>query len=157
MRGRIIAMAIFASAVSAVPAMACTIILPAPRAGETLAQVAFRQDRFQQQRLRREASAVYLARVVSSAQGPYFRPSLSIEGDRPPRRADASPPTNCEPSTPAPGELRIVFTRRIVPSDDFWRPWRWGRHVVIGSRRPGEVADPALAAALREAAARIAP
>lgn len=157
MKGRVIAMAMLATVVSAAPAMGCTIILPAPRPGETLAQLAFRQDRLHQQRLRREASAVYLARVVSSAQGPYFRPSLSIEGARPPRRADASPDTNCEPSTPGPGELRIVFTRRIGPSDDFWRPWRWGRHVVIGSRRPGEVADPALAAALRDAAARIAP
>ena len=157
MSGRIIATTVLVTAIAAAPALACTIILPAPSAGETVAQVAFREDRTQQQRLRREASATYLARVVQSAQVPYFRPSLSIEGARPPRRADASPHTNCEPSAPAPGELRIVFTRRTGPSDDFWRPWRWGRHVVIGSRRPAEVADPALAAALREAAARIAP
>jgi hypothetical protein len=155
--GRLLATMALATAVSAGPAMACTILLPAPRAGETLAQVAFRQDRLQQQRLRHEATAIYLARVIPTAQGPYFRPSLSIEGARPPRRASASPTSDCEPSTPAPGELRLVFTRTIGPSDDVWRPWRWGRPVVIGSRRPAEVADPGLAAALRKAAARIAP
>lgn len=154
--GRIIATAALASAISAAPVVACTILLPAPRAGETLAQVAFRQERIEQQRLRRQATAVYLARVTASARGPYFRPVLAMEGGRPPRRAEARDGPNCGPSTPAPGELRIVFSRRTGPSEAPWRPWRWGDPVVIGSRRPAEVADPGLARALREAAARLA-
>ncbi len=64
MSGRIIATTVLVTAVAAAPALACTIILPAPSAGETVAQVVFREDRTQQQRLRREASATYLARVV---------------------------------------------------------------------------------------------
>ena len=156
MRGRrIFALAAAAALVLAAPAIACTVILPVPGEGETLAQVAFRQDGLHQRRLRGEATAVYLARVTPARDGFYFRATVPIEGEQPPRRAEVRPGPDCEPSSPAPGELRIVFARRVRPADDFWRPWRWGRQVVIGSRRPAEVADLGLARALRDAAARV--
>ncbi|RZJ02804.1 MAG: hypothetical protein EON89_13930 [Brevundimonas sp.] len=134
-------------------ALACTVIIPPPRPGETLVQAAIRMERREQRRLRTEASHVYLARVVEEQDGRFFQPVLAIDGSSPPRRVSAANQTNCEPSEAAAGELRIVFARRLGPADMPWRPWKWGEGALLGSRRPGEVVDRDLAAALRRAAA----
>jgi hypothetical protein len=133
-------------------ALACTVIIPPPGPGETLAQAAIRIERREQRRLRAEASHVYLARVVERAGGRVFQPVLAIDGSSPPRRVSAANHTHCEPSEAAAGELRIVFARRLGPANLRWRPWRWGEGVLLGSRRPGEVLDRDLAAAFRRAA-----
>ena len=134
-------------------AFACTVIIPPRAPGETILQAVTRMERRDQRFLRAEASHVYLARVVEERSGRFFEPVLVIDGSSPPRRVSAHNRTNCEPSEPAPGELRIVFTRRLGPAEFPWRPWKWGANALLGSRRPGEVVDRDLAAALRRAAA----
>lgn len=133
-------------------ALACTIIIPPPRPGETLLQAAIRMERTQQRRLRAESSHVYLARVVRDGRRIVFEPVLVIDGSSPPRHVPASNNTNCEPSEPVMGELRIVFARRLSPAEFPWRPWRWGQGALLGSRLPGEVVDLDLASALMKAA-----
>ena len=133
-------------------ALACSIIIPPPRPGENMRQAVIRMERAQQQRLRAAASHVYLARVVREDQGLVFTPVLTIDGSAPPREVSASRSTNCEPSDPMAGELRIVFARRTGRADHPWKPWRWGEGVALGSRQPGEVVDLDLAQALGRAA-----
>lgn len=134
-------------------ASACMVIIPPREPGETILQAVTRMERRDQRRLRTEASHVYLARVVEGRSDRFFEPVLAIDGPSPPRRISAANRSNCEPSEPAPGELRIVFTRRLGPADFPWRPWKWGANTLLGSRRPGEVVDRDLAAALSRAAA----
>jgi hypothetical protein len=132
-------------------ASACTLILDAPRPGQTPEQAAIRMERAQQRQLRAQASHVFLGRVVGSGTDGYFEPVLTIKGGPPPRRVPAFSRNHCEPSEPRPGELRIVFAQRLGRMDYPWRPWRWGDGVLLGSRRPGEVKDRDLAAALGRA------
>lgn len=148
--GTLLALALW---VAAETASACTLILDAPRAGETLEQVANRMERAQQRQLRSQASHVFLGRVVASGTDGYFEPVLAIKGGRPPRRVPMFSRNHCEPSEPRAGELRIVFAQRLGRTDYPWRPWRWGDGVLLGSRRPGEVRERDLAAALRQAVA----
>ncbi len=138
-------------------ALACSIILPAPRPGEAIEAVVDRVERGTQQTLRGHATHIFLARVLAHPRRPSnFQPVVALKGDTPPRQMSAASREPCEPTTPAPGELRIVFAQRISISDMPWRPWRWGDLVVIGSRRPDEVRDPELATLLRRAARRAA-
>jgi hypothetical protein len=132
-------------------ALACTIILPPLRPGETREQSAIRMERARQRDMQAQATHVFLGRVVGSGIESYFEPVLAIKGSRPPRRVPAFNRDDCERSEPAAGELRIVFAQRPGRTAFPWRPWRWDDGVLLGSRRPDEVKDRDLAAALRRA------
>ncbi|HZV85866.1 MAG TPA: hypothetical protein VFF48_12845 [Brevundimonas sp.] len=151
MSTRVAALLGLALGMAAGSASACTLILDPPRSGETMEQVAIRMERAQQRQMGMQASHVFLGRVVGGGTGGYFEPVLAIKGGSPPRRVPAFSRAHCEPSEPAAGELRIVFSQRLGRADYPWRPWRWGDGVLLGSRRPAEVKDRDLAAALRRA------
>ncbi len=133
----------------ATEAAACSVVVLDP-ASQRVA------DRHYQRALRRDADAIFLARAreVFARGGTVLEPTVAIAGDRPPARAFLPYDTSdCMPQPPPRG-LVIVFARRVRVADAGWKFWLWGRWTVFGEVRPSEVADPALAAALRAAAVR---
>ena len=134
-------------------AMACTVLIPPPRPGETGLHASIRAERVEQRRLRAASTHVYLARVAAGGDErlPIFISLAPIEGGAPPRRIADRDATSCEVTTPIPGEARLIFVRRVSPSDAPWRPWTWGSGRVLGSRLPSQIVYAGIVEALDRA------
>ena len=135
---------------------ACTLFEPPPAPGETLTQSVLRRERDRQRHLRSLASHVFLARVERSAGARLrFEPVALIDGPRPASWVFVGGGDSCEAEV-RPGELRIVFARRLGPEELPGDPIGWGRFAILAAVPPEGVRDPALAGALRRAARRMA-
>jgi len=136
-------------------ALACTVIVPMPRQGETFEQAAIRMNFEDQRRLTALSDAVFLA---SARYDPAIKRSLlttlkALVGRKPPARMKAKDgPVGCSDTPERLAGRVVVFAQQIGMREDFWRPWRWGRWVAIDWRSVDEIVDPHLAAQLRRPA-----
>lgn len=136
-------------------ALACTMVVPMPREGETFEQAEIRMNIEDQRRLAGLSDAVFLA---SARYDPAIKRSRlttlkALVGRNPPARMKAKDgPVGCSNSPERPAGQVVVFAQQIGIREDFWRPWRWGRWVAIGWRPVDEVVDPNLRAHLRRPA-----
>ena len=150
------ALALLAALVAALfagTAVACTMIIPLPKEGETFEQAMAEMYRKEQAMLIGQSDAVFLA---SSRFDPRIGQSRlstvkGLIGRRPPSRMrikDGLPDCGGSPTRPS-GNV-VVFAQQIGWREDFWRPWRWGRWVAIGWRDRDQIAEPRLLSALSE-------
>lgn len=148
------ALALLAALVAALFAgtvVACTMIIPLPKEGETFEQAMAEMYRKEQAMLIGQSDAVFLA---SSRFDPRIGQSRlstvkGLIGRRPPSRMrikDGLP--GCGGSPARPSGTVVVFAQQISWREDFWRPWRWGRWVGIDWRRQDEIVEPRLLSAL---------
>jgi hypothetical protein len=137
-------------------AVACTVIVPMPGPGETFELAALRSEREHQRTLMAHADAIYLARSTQDGEARASRLSTiaSVSGARPPRRSTIRDTQGCGGWSGPRGTV-IVFAAQIGMRDDPWKPWRWGRWVVIGWIAPTAVVAPELVTSLRETAQRL--
>jgi hypothetical protein len=138
-------------------ARACTVIVPMPREGETWQQAAIRTEGEEQRNLTTLADAVYLARATREPQSRRSRlvTITTMLGIRPPARSVVRDHQACGSGWSSPEGSVIVFASRIDINDAPWKPWRWGRWVVIGWLPPSAIVDPRLAASLKAASVRL--
>ena len=132
-------------------AVACTMIIPLPREGETFEQAMAEMYRKEQAMLIGQSDAVFLATARFDPRVGQSRLSTvnGLLGRRPPSRMrikDGLPDCGGSPTRPS-GNV-VVFAQQISWREDFWRQWRWGRWIGIGWRRQDEIAEPRLLAAL---------
>jgi hypothetical protein len=135
----------------AMEAGACTVIIPPPRAGETFEQALVRTELAEQRLLMRQADAVYLGEASHDTRARTSRVTTlaSLQGRPPPRQGLIRDRQGCgEVWTGARGKV-VVFAAQIGIRDDPWKPWRWGRWVIIGWRPAAEVVEPRLVAGLQ--------
>jgi hypothetical protein len=136
----LLAAAVAGLAVSASPAGACEAV------NRTRAQTLELQ-----RRLAATADSIYLARAVPVSGGymsTYHRVAV-IDGATPPKRLRDWP----EDCGLADEGLTVVFAQRVRPTYKF-DGWFWGGW-ALSAFYPSEIADPEMAAALREAAERL--
>lgn len=134
-------------------AVACTMLIPFPKEGETFEQMMAELDRKEQALLISQSDAVFLA---SSRFDPRIGQSRlstvkGLLGRRPPARMrikDGLPGCGGFPTRPH-GTV-VVFAQQISWREDFWRPWRWGRWVAIDWLHRDAIAEPRLLSALSE-------
>jgi hypothetical protein len=134
-----------------VEAGACTVIVAMPRAGETFEQAAARAELTKQRLLMRQADAVYLSEAFYDIRARTSRLTTiaPLHGRRPPRQGVIRDRQGCgDVWTGARGRV-VIFAARVGMRDDPWKPWRWGRWVIIGWRPTGEVVEPRLVAGLQ--------
>jgi len=127
-------------AVSASPAKACEAV---NRTRDQILEL--------QRRLASTADSIYLARAVpvrGDFMSTYHRIAV-IDGVKPPRRLKDWP----EDCGRADEGLTVVFAQRVRPTYKF-DGWFWGGW-ALSAFYPSEIADPEMAAALREAAERL--
>lgn len=137
-------------------AEACTVIIPMPWPGETFEQAAVRVERDEQRGLMAQSDAIYLARssLDAATRTAHLTTLAGLSGARPPRTSLIRDRESCGGWSGPRGSV-VVFARRIGMSDAPWRPWRWGRWVVIGWRPASEVVEPVLIDSLRAARIRL--
>lgn len=133
-------------------AAACTMIVPLPREGETSEQAWRRMHMEEQVQLIAQSDTVFLARAR-----PDKRPSkarltteATLLGRKPPRRTFVRTNPTCGGGEAPPSGHVVVFAAQIGIWDDFWRPWRWGRWVVLDWREEHEIVEPRLLAGMKE-------
>ena len=104
-----------------------------------------------QRRLASTADSIYLARAqpVSGGYMSTYHRIAVIDGATPPRRLRDWP----EDCGRADEGLTVVFAQRVRPTYKF-DGWFWGGW-TLSAFYPSEIADPDMAAALREAAERL--
>lgn len=129
------------------------LAISASHAGACEAVNRTREQTLELQRdLASTADSIYLARAVPVSGGymsTYHRVAV-IDGATPPRRLKDWP----EDCGRADEGLTVVFAQRVRPTYKLFDGWFWGGW-VLSAFYPSEIADPEMAAALREAAERL--
>lgn len=152
MRRWLALLALLIGVLGAGAAAACELIESEVRPGETLEQAALRNEREQQASLIGYSHSVFLATPRYDVRRSKTRLTTvaPLLGRKPPKHAMYNGPNvNCgDPDMPRSGQV-VVFAGQMSIWDDFWRPWNWGRWVVIGWRYPEVITEPTLAARLR--------
>jgi len=132
-------------------AAACTVIVPMPRPGESFEQAAARAELEAQQLLMRQADSVFLGQASYDAADRNSRLTTvaPLHGRHPPRQSLIRDRQGCGGVWVGAHGRVVVFAAQIDMRDDPWKPWRWGRWVVIGWRPVADVIEPRLTARLR--------
>lgn len=134
---------VFGLLLSAQPALACTMIVAAPRLGETFAEAQLRVDIENQQSSWERADGVFLVRITANLEEPYISRGAviaAVKNSPVPHSIDVL--NGC--GAPQPGVVVIVFAER--------RGHQWTPFDTV---HPAEVRDPRLVAELQATASRL--